>query len=74
MKTQTHDPISELKDFVAIQAAEDAILAPDERRHQAKLVTDVLGQEPLKPSIINGLVNDYSKRVASLIGHNRIAT
>jgi hypothetical protein len=64
MKTQ-HDPISELKDFVRHQAAEDAVLDAGERRYQAQLVKDVLAQEHLKPSVFKSLVNDYSRRVSA---------
>ncbi len=64
MKTQTHELLSEIRDFVIHQAREDAVLAPDERRYQAELVSDVLGQEPLKPGVIKELLNDYSENVA----------
>ena len=64
MKTQTHDPISELQDFIAHQAAEDAVLSASERRYQKELVTDVLAHEPLKPTTFKKLVNDYSGRVS----------
>ena len=64
MNTTTHDPISELHDFVETQAAEDAVLTPNERRYQADLVTDVLDQEHLKPSVRARLIHDYSDGVA----------
>ncbi len=72
-KTQTHDTLSELRDFVAQQAAEDAVLPVGERRYQAELVRDVLSQEPLKPSAIKELVNDYSAGVARRLGSKRLA-
>ena len=72
MKTQTHDTISELHDFVVHQAAEDAVLPADERRYQAELVKDVLRHEPLKPKVIKELVNDYSGRVASHLRTKRV--
>jgi len=37
--------ISELQDFVVTQAAEDSVLSSSEKRYQAELVADVLGQE-----------------------------
>lgn len=59
-----HESISELKDFVLHQAAEDAVLDAGERRYQAQLVKDVLSQEHLKPQVFRSLVNDYSRRVS----------
>ena len=59
---------AELRDFVETQGAEDAVLSPSERRYQAELVTDVLEQEPLKPSTRFELVHDYSKSVARHLG------
>ena len=63
MNTQTLDTLSELRDFVAHQAEEDAVLPIAERRYQADLVTDVLRQE-LKPGKAGELISDYSKQVA----------
>lgn len=67
MKTQTttQETLSELRDFVATQAAEDAVLPVNERRYQAELVTDVLKHEPIKPRQIKELVHDYLAGVAS---------
>ena len=64
MNIATHDTLSELRNFVAHQAAEDAVLSASERRYQKELVTDVLAHEPLKPSTFKKLVNDYSGRVS----------
>lgn len=62
---KSNDSISELKDFVRNQAAEDAVLDAGERRYQAQLVRDVLSQEHLNPSVFKSLVSDYSRRVSS---------
>lgn len=72
MNTTTHDPIFELKDFVMHQAEEDAALPPAERRYQAELVKDVLGQE-LKPAKAKELVRDYSKRVTRHLSAKHLA-
>jgi len=64
MKTSIHETLAELHDFVVIQAEEDAVLDPEERRYQADLVADVLTQEPLKPEIIKSLVSEYKDGVA----------
>lgn len=66
---KSHDPISELKDFVRHQAAEDAVLAPVERRYQAELVKDVLMQEQLKPTVFKSLWGDYSRNLTAHIKH-----
>lgn len=55
MKTRT----TELQDFVTHQAAEDAALPASERRYQAKLVADVLGQEAPNDKVRNELLNLY---------------
>ena len=65
MKTKSNNLLTELRDFVDHQAAEDAVLPAGERRCQAKLVNDVLGQEKLKPTVFKSLLNDYSKKVAT---------
>lgn len=64
MKTKNHDTLSELRDFVAHQAVEDAALSASERPYQKGLVRDVLAQEQLKPGVFKELVDDYSGRVA----------
>ena len=72
MKTnKITESISELRDFVATQAAEDAVLDASERRYQADLVKDVLNHEPLKASMIKELIGDYSKGVASRLKSQR---
>jgi hypothetical protein len=73
MKTQTAETLSELRDFVTTQAAEDAVLESDERLYQAELVKDVLSQESLKPKIIEELVADYSAGVASHLEADKVA-
>lgn len=45
MKTNTTGTLTDLQDFVTHQAAEDAVLSPNERKYQEELVKDVLGQE-----------------------------
>ncbi len=62
---KSHESISELKDFIRHQAAEDAVLDAGERRYQAQLVKDVLSQERLKPNVFKSLISDYSHRVSS---------
>jgi hypothetical protein len=42
---KTTNILSELREFVVYQAAEDAILPSSERKYQEALVADVLGQE-----------------------------
>lgn len=71
MKTQ--ESLTELREFVATQAAEDAVLSPDERSYQTDLVKDVLGQESLKPSVIQELVDDYSANVARHLESQEVA-
>ena len=66
MNTTIHETLSELKEFVAVQAAEDAVMPPSERRHQGEVVTDVIGQESLKPNVRKDLLNDYFGQVAAL--------
>lgn len=73
MQNSTHESLSELHDFVATQAAEDAVLDANERRYQAELVADVLTQEPLKPAVIKSLVKEYSSGVASHLKAERVA-
>lgn len=53
------DTLSELREFVTVQAAEDAVLSASERRYQAGIVKDVLGQAHLKPNTLKSLMNDY---------------
>ncbi|HSX53518.1 MAG TPA: hypothetical protein VLF90_04090 [Patescibacteria group bacterium] len=67
MKTQTttKDSLSELRDFVVTQAAEDAVLPRVERNYQANVVKEVLTHEPIKSSQIKELVHNYSSSVAS---------
>ncbi len=67
MKTnaQSHESLSELRDFVIHQAKEDAVLSLDERLYQADLVSDVLKQEHLKPSTFQELDNYYLASVAN---------
>jgi hypothetical protein len=71
MKTQ--ESLTELREFVATQAAEDAVLSPDERLYQTDLVKDVLGQESLKPSVMQELVNEYSTSVARHLETQEVA-
>lgn len=59
MKTLTTKTLTELKDFVTHQAAEDAVLSVGERKHQEKLVADVLGQETPNSKILKELLNLY---------------
>ena len=59
------ESIAELKDFIRNQAREDAVLDAGERRYQARLVKDVLGQAGLKPNAFKSLVRDYSRQVAA---------
>lgn len=69
-ETLRHDTISELHEFVTIQAAEDAVLPADERSYQLALVTDVLGQEALKPKVLRQLVSEYKHGVTE---HSQLA-
>ncbi len=69
-KISTQDSLAELRDFVTHQAAEDAVLKPTERLYQAKVVTDVLKHEHLKPKLIKELVSDYS---AGVVRHLKVA-
>ena len=65
MSTNTLDTLPELHQFVADQAAEDAVLSPSERAHQEEIVRDVLLHEPFKPTVVKKLFKDYSHQVAS---------
>ncbi|MBX4197447.1 hypothetical protein KW801_02745 [Candidatus Saccharibacteria bacterium] len=51
--------LSELREFVVYQAAEDAVLPSSERKHQEKLVADVLGQEALSGKSLKELLALY---------------
>ena len=58
--------LSELKDFVIHQAAEDAALPSRERNYQAELVADVLGQEAPNSKALKKLLELYrTKRQAA---------
>lgn len=59
MSNKIFDTLTELRDFVTVQAAEDAVLSRSERKYQAGIVRDVLGQEHLKPKVFNDLMKDY---------------
>lgn len=59
MKTLTKETLSELKDFVTHQAAEDSTLSAGERKYQEKLVADVLGQETPNNKILKELLSLY---------------
>jgi hypothetical protein len=59
MSQSIHDSVTELREFVTVQASEDAVLSPSERRYQADIVKDVLGQAHLKPKVFKNLMNDY---------------
>jgi hypothetical protein len=51
--------ITELQDFVVNQAAEDAVLSSSEKRYQAQLVADVLGQEAPNSKALKKLLALY---------------
>jgi hypothetical protein len=51
--------ITELQDFVVNQAAEDAVLPAGEKRYQAELVADVLGQEAPNSKALKELLALY---------------
>lgn len=51
--------ITDLQDFVKTQAAEDAALPSSEKRYQAELVSDVLGQEAPSPKAHKQLLALY---------------
>lgn len=70
---KTRESLSELHEFVTTQAAEDAVLSPEERSYQADLVRDVLGTESLKPSVIQELVDDYSAQVTQHLEADQVA-
>jgi len=55
--------IAELRQFVAVQGLEDASLSPAERRHQKRLVTDVLRQEVSNAKLLRELISDYSSQI-----------
>lgn len=65
---------TELHEFVLQQAADDAALPLGDRRHQAEVVADVLGQELLQPDIRKGLLDDYIDNIASLRANKPLAT
>jgi hypothetical protein len=54
------ETIKELREFVIVQAAEDAPLPSSERKYQAKLVADVLGQEAPTPKALADLLKLYN--------------
>ena len=60
---KTTEALSELREFVAQQAAEDALLPPPERRHQAALVKDVLNQEVSSSRLVQELLGSYSSQI-----------
>ena len=62
---------TELHEFVMQQAVDDAGLALGDRRHQAEVVADVLGQEPLQSAIRKDLLNDYLDNIVSLRADNK---
>ena len=55
--------IAELREFVAYQASEDAMLPRSERRHQAQLVKDVLSQEVTNAKLLKELLVTYQGQV-----------
>lgn len=64
MKTST--TVNELIAFVKHQAAADAALPSNERRYQARLVADVLGQEAPSSQALKKLLELYrSERQAA---------
>ena len=62
--TKTAKTLSELHEFVIAQAREDAGLSSGERRYQAALVSDVLGQEAPSDKALKALKNDYFSQIA----------
>ena len=68
MNTKIQNNLSELKEFIDVQAVEDAQMTLAERRHQAEVVSDVIKQEPLEPKVRKDLLAQYSAKVAILTG------
>lgn len=58
----TKQIITDLQDFVSVQAAEDAALPSNERRYQEQLVADVLGQEAPNNRALNELLALYKTK------------
>lgn len=59
MNQNATETLSELKEFVAQQASEDACLPVSEKRHQAQVVRDVLREQIASPKTLKRLIDEY---------------
>ncbi len=59
MNQNATETLSELKEFVAQQASEDASLPASEKRHQAQVVRDVLSDQIASPKTLKRLIDEY---------------
>lgn len=59
MKHKHIDSLSELEEFVTQQAHDDAGLSPNEKRHQAQVVIEVLSDEVANPKTLKKLIDEY---------------
>lgn len=59
MNQNATDTLSELQEFVVQQSSEDAFLPVSEKRHQARVVKDVLREQIANPKTLKRLVDKY---------------
>ncbi len=59
MNQNATDTLSELQEFVAQQASDDASLPAGEKRHQAQVVKDVLSDQITSPKTLKRLIDEY---------------
>lgn len=59
MNQNATDTLSELQEFVAQQASDDAGLPAGEKRHQAQVVKAVLSNEVSSPKTLKKLIDRY---------------
>jgi ATP-dependent protease Clp ATPase subunit len=59
MNQNATDTLTELKEFVAQQASEDASLSVSEKRHQAQVVREVLSDQVASPKTLKRLIDEY---------------
>lgn len=67
MNTATKENLIELREFLHTQATDDAAMPAEDRRHQAEVVSDVVAQEHLKPTVEKTLLKEYFGEVADLV-------
>lgn len=61
--SNTTETVAKLREFVADQAADDALMPLDDRVHQKEVVRKVLAEEVENPKLLKELFGSYSDQV-----------